>query len=274
MIVSLQQLWQQLSQRVWQQLWQRLRPAPGAGGAGSAPVTIGFDRARTLATLSETYGIQIVERDSKGFSRPPTEAELTTLLTTARDLGLEWYGPFRGKPLRIWIDRTPGGGSYGDGYLRIGDPRGDMSSLYRIFIHEGTHASNEYRGWPYENQWCFKPGFDWTKVGENTWTHPRQQGTAMQPGDWETLPVDSRDVSTAPAEDLAETVRYFVHSVKDERAYLWPLDLSKPATYLWATSPTRFVFVRDIFLRLSPTHPWYKRLSPEQEQLALSHLAA
>ena len=96
----------------------------------------------------------------------------------------------------------------------------------------------------------------------------------MQPGDWETLPVDAQDVSTSPGEDLAEMVRYFVHSVKDERAYLWPLDLSQPATYLWTTSPTRFVFVRDIFLKLPPTHAWYKRVLPDQEQLALSHLSA
>lgn len=94
----------------------------------------------------------------------------------------------------------------------------------------------------------------------------------MQPGNWETLPVDSRDVSTAPGEDLAETVRYFVHSVKNERAYLWPLDLSRPATYLWDTSPTRFVFVRDVFLQLPSDHPWYKRLSPAIEQLAAQNL--
>jgi hypothetical protein len=243
------------------------RPAP-AGGIPSV------ERARTISTLSEIYGIQIIERESQGRARPPTDAELSTILTTVRDLGPEWYGPFRNRPLRLWIDQQPGGGSYGDGSLRIGDPGGDLSLLYRILMHEGTHASNEYRHWPYENEWCTKPGFDWKKVGDNQWTHPRQQGTAMQPGDWETLPVDARDVSTSPGEDLAEMVRYFVHSVKDERAYLWPLDLSKPATYLWTTSPTRFVFVRDIFLKLPPTHPWFKQLTEDQEQLARSHLSA
>jgi hypothetical protein len=260
-------------QQLWQQILQRLVNTLGGSKQPISSPAIGFDRARALATLAETFGLQIVERDSRGNARLPSEAELTTLHATAREMGLEWYGPFRNRPLRIWIDRNPGGGSYGSGYLRIGDPRGDLSTLYRIFIHEGTHASNEYRGWLYENEWCTRPGLDWKKVGDNTWTHPRQQGTIMQPGDWETLPVDSRDVSTSPAEDLAEMVRYFVHSVKNERAFLWPLDLSKPATYLWATSPTRFVFVRDIFLRLSPIHPWYKRLSPEQEDLAHSHLA-
>ena len=38
--------------------------------------------------------------------------------------------------------------------------------------------------------------------------------------------------------------------------------------------PQRFVFVRDVFLKLPPTHPWYKRLMPDQEQLARAHLAA
>jgi hypothetical protein len=61
-------------------------------------------------------------------------------------------------------------------------------------------------------------------------------------------------------------VRYFVHSVRDERAWLWPLDQSKPALYLWDTSPTRFIFVRDYFLALPEGHPWYKRLSPEVEK--------
>lgn len=239
------------------------------GSPLSVPAT---DRDKMIATLAQTYGIQIIPPDGRPNIRPPTDAELNVLITTARDLGMEWYGPFRSKPLSIYIDKTPGGGSYGNGILRFGDPGSDLSLLYRIFIHEGTHASNEYRHWPYETQWCTKPGFDWTKVGDNKWTHPRQQGTQMQEGNWETLPVDSRDVSTTPAEDLAEMVRYFVHSVKDERLWLWPLDQSKPATYLWTTSPTRFVFVRDIFLKLPPTHPWYRQLSPEQEQLAASHL--
>jgi hypothetical protein len=261
-------------QQLWQQLVQRVAKSIVAGNKAAGPAMIVFDRARTLATLAETYGLQVVDHDAQGNARPPTESELSTLQATVRDMGLEWYGPFRNRPLRIWLDPGHGGGGYSGGTLRIGDTRGDVSLLYRILIHEGTHASNEYRGWPYENEWCFKPGFDWQKVGDNKWTHPRQQGTAMQQGDWETLPVDSRDVSTSPAEDLAEMVRYFVHSVKNERAYLWPLDQSKPATYLWASSPTRYVFVRDIFLRLSPNHPWYKRLSPEQEDLALSHFAA
>ncbi len=231
------------------------------------------DRTKATVTLLQSYGIEIVDQVSQGMARPPTDAELTVLTNTTRDLGMEWYEAFRNKPIKLWIDRAKGGGEYGNGWLRIGDSHGDVSLVYRTFIHEGTHASNEYRGWLYENHWCTKPGFDWLLTGDR-WVHPRQQGSAMQSGDWETLPVDSRDVSTAPGEDLAEMVRYFVHSVKDERAYLWPLDLSKPPVYLWETSPTRFVFVRDVFLKLSPGHPWYKRLSPEQEQLAASHLAS
>ncbi len=61
-------------------------------------------------------------------------------------------------------------------------------------------------------------------------------------------------------------VRYFVHSVRDERAYLWPLDQSLPATYLWDTSPTRFIFVRDVFLAVPDTHPWYRTLDPGVEE--------
>jgi hypothetical protein len=254
------------------QLLQWILKLLGIGGT-QAITADPTSRDKLISTLRQDYGINVIERDNEGKARPLTEAELNTLVSTTRDLGVEWYGPFRARPLSLWVDRTPGGGSYGSGTLRIGDPQGDVSLLYRIFIHEGTHASNEYRHWPFETEWCTKPGFDWTKVSENTWTHPRQQGTSMQPGDWETLPVDSRDVSVAPAEDLAETVRYFVHSVKDERAYLWPLDRTKPATYLWATSPTRFVFVRDHFLKLPPNHPWYKQLAPDQEQLALAHFA-
>jgi hypothetical protein len=80
-------------------------------------------------------------------------------------------------------------------------------------------------------------------------------------------------VSTTPAEDLAEMVRYYVHSVRDERTWLWPLDLSKPPVYLWDTSPTRFVYVRDHFLALPENHPWYKRLSPDAEDRAAVNLA-
>jgi hypothetical protein len=259
-------------QEIVQWLLKQLAPpqTPSTGMPGPASV----ERAATISALAELYSIEIIERESQGKARPPTDAELTTILTTVRDLGQAWYGPFRNRRLRIWIDQQPGGGSYGNGFLRIGDPGGDLSLLYRILMHEGTHASNEYRDWPYENEWCTKPGFDWKKVGDSQWVHPRQQGTQMQAGDWETLPVDARDVSVSPAEDLAEMVRYFVHSVKEERAYLWPLDLSQPPTYLWTTSPTRFVFVRDIFLELPPTHAWYRRLPPEQEQLALSNLSA
>jgi hypothetical protein len=223
--------------------------------------------------LAQRYGIKLIEHDPQGNARPLTLAEMTTMINTIKDLGPEWYGPFLSRPINLWVDRHPGGGGFGNDWLRIGDPGGDLSALYRILIHEGTHASNEYRGWPYETHWCFKPGFDWHKEGD-TWHHPRQQGAPMQPGNWETLPVDSRDVSTAPGEDLAEMVRYYVHSVKNERQFLWPLDKSKPPLYLWATSPTRFVFVRDIFLKLPPSHPWYKILPPAQEQLAAENLAA
>ena len=136
--------------------------------------------------------------------------------------------------------------------------------LYRIFLHEGTHASNEYRGWPYERHFCTLPGLDWRKEG-GQWVHPRQQGRPPESGEWETLPVTSRDVSVAPGEDLAETVRYYVHSVRGERAWLWPLDLSQPPLYLWDTSPTRFIYVRDYFLALPRDHPWYKRLDEATE---------
>ena len=229
------------------------------------------NHAQLLVEMRDSFGLNVIETDPKGNARPLTDAELSILHATAQALGESWYGSFRRQPIQLWIDRNPGGGGYGNGWLRIGDQGGDVSAIYRIFIHEGTHASNEYRGWPYESQWCSKPGLDWRKVGD-TWTHPRQQGTAMQPGNWETLPVDSWDVSTAPGEDLAETVRYFVHSVKNERAYLWPLDQSRPATYLWDTSPTRFVFVRDVFLQLPPDHPWYKRLPSAIEQRAVQNL--
>ncbi len=232
-----------------------------------------IDRAGTISMLSASYGICLVEHDPKGNARPANSAELLTILSTVHDLGPAWYGPFLENPVHLWIDRTPGGGSFGNGWLRIGDPQDDLSVLYRILIHEGTHASNEYRNWVFENEWCMKPGLDWRLEGK-TWVHPRQQGGKLQPGDWETLPVDSRDVSTAPGEDLAEMVRYYVHSVKNERTCLWPLDLSKPATFLWATSPTRFVFVRDVFLKLAVSHTWYRQLSPQQEQLAAENLAS
>lgn len=229
------------------------------------------NHAALLADLNNTLGFTVIENDPKGNSRPLSDAELQTLHDTVGAMGPQWYGPFRDKPINFWIDRNPGGGSYGDSWLRIGEPGNDVSVLYRILIHEGTHASNEYRGWPYENQWCMRPGLDWRKVGD-TWVHPRQQGQPFLPGEWESLPVDSRDVSTAPGEDLAETVRYFVHSVKGERQFLWPLDQSKPGVYLWDTSPTRFVFVRDVFLKLPPDHVWYKRLSPVLERYAAANL--
>lgn len=228
-------------------------------------------RATLVNILLSKYGLRLIETDPKGNARPLTDAELQTVQATAEALGPAWYGPFRTKPISLWVDRNPGGGHYGNGWLRIGDPKGDVSILYRILIHEGTHATNEYQGWPYELVWCTKPGLDWRKQGE-TWVHPRQQAKPKLPGEWESLPVDSRDVSTAPAEDLAEMVRYYVHSVRGERAYLWPLDQSKPPIYLWETSPTRFVYVRDVFLRLSPTHPLYKQLPPDLEARAARNL--
>jgi hypothetical protein len=229
------------------------------------------EHTQTVKTLLNTYGIHVVETDPKGNARPWQRDELEMLTTTLHLLGAAFYQPFLTAPIQLWIDRHPGGGSYGDHWLRIGEPGRDVSILYRIFLHEGTHASNEYRGWPYENEFCARPGLNWRKVGSE-WVHPRQQGKPLQPGNWETLPVDSRDVSTAPGEDLAETVRYFVHSVKNERAWLWPLDLSKPPLYLWDTSPTRFVYVRDHFLALAADHPWYKRLPPDVEARAVSNL--
>ncbi len=241
------------------------------------------DRIRQLLTIENTrpsaavqeldqsYGIRLVERDEKGNARPWRSDELRMLLETVHLLGPTFYTPFLHHTLQLWIDRHPGGGSYGNGSLRIGDPGRDVSILYRVFLHEATHASNEYQGWPYEHKFCTRPGLDWRQIGDQ-WTHPRQQGRPPESGNWETLPVQPGDVSTAPGEDLAETVRYFVHSVRDERAWLWPLDQSKPALYLWDTSPTRFIFVRDYFLALPEGHPWYKRLSPEVEKRVASNL--
>jgi hypothetical protein len=229
------------------------------------------EHTQTVQALLNSYGIRLVETDPKGNARAWRHDELEMLTTTLHLLGPAFSQPFLTEPVQLWIDRHPGGGSYGNHWLRIGEPGRDVSILYRIFLHEGTHASNEYRGWPYENEFCTHPGLDWRKVG-SAWVHPRQQGKSLQPGNWETLPVDSRDVSTAPGEDLAETVRYFVHSVKNERAWLWPLDLSKPPLYLWDTSPTRFVYVRDHFLALPADHPWYKRLPPDVEASAVSNL--
>lgn len=227
--------------------------------------------AQAVQRLRDIYGIKIIESDPKGGVRPWRQDELNIVLETIHLLGPTFYAPFKQKPISIWIDRQPDGGHFGNGSLRIGEPNDDVSILYRVLLHEGTHASNEYRGWPYENEFCTKPGLDWHKDGE-IWVHPRQQGKPPQPGEWETLPVDTNDVSVAPGEDLAEMVRYYVHSVKKERAWLWPLDQTKPARNLWDSSPTRFVYVRDHFLQLPEDHPWYHRLSPEQEKLAAEHL--
>jgi hypothetical protein len=238
---------------------------------GSSQPDSSAHHAETIQRLAGAYGVRVIEDDPKGNARPWRQDELDLLDETVRLLGTAFYSPFLLDPLHIWLDRTPGGGSYGNKWLRIGEPGRDLSVLYRIFLHEGTHASNEYRGWPYENEFCTRPGLDWRRAGDD-WTHPRQQGRPLQPGPWETLPVDSRDVSTAPGEDLAEMVRYYVHSVRNERAWLWPLDLSKPPIYLWDTSPTRFVYVRDHFLALTEEHTWYKRLPPDIEQAAAVHL--
>ncbi len=236
-----------------------------------APAEPDPDHDQRVQSLLETYGIRLVEHDPKGNARPWRRDELDLLAETLRLLGPVFYRPFGSTPISLWIDRHPGGGGYGNQWLRIGEPGRDRSVLYRIFLHEATHASNEYRGWPYENEFCTRPGLDWRKTG-GQWVHPRQQGMPSQPGDWETLPVDSRDVSTAPGEDLAESVRYFVHSVRGERDWLWPLDLSEPPLYLWDTSPTRFVYVRDHFLALPDDHPWYKRLPPAVEARAAANL--
>ncbi|NLX08887.1 MAG: hypothetical protein GXY36_04470 [Chloroflexi bacterium] len=225
-----------------------------------------------VAALRSRYGVAVIEHDPKGNARPWRPHELALITETLDLLGPTFYRPFQQHPLQLWIDRNPGGGGFGNGWLRIGEPGDDPSILYRILLHESTHASNEYRGWPYENQFCTRPGLDWRKAGDQ-WVHPRQQGQPPQPGDWETLPVDSRDVSVAPGEDLAESVRYYVHSVRNERAWLWPLDQSQPPLYLWDTSPTRFVYVRDYFLALPPDHPLYKRLPPDVEARAAANLA-
>jgi hypothetical protein len=227
---------------------------------------------RTVEHVQASYGVSIIERDSNRNARPWKASEVHVISETLRLLGPAFYKPFFDHPLHLWIDRNPGGGGFGHGWLRIGDPGRDISILYRIFLHEGTHASNEYRGWIYEKEFCMQSGLDWKEVN-GKWTHPRQQGVAPQPGTWETLPVTTQDVSTAPGEDLAEMVRYFVHSVKNERTWLWPLDLSKPPLYLWDTSPTRFIFIRDHFLALPREHPWYKRLSEDVEQRVAQNLA-
>jgi hypothetical protein len=243
-------------------LFQSTKPEPASDS----------EHAQAVQNLLNTYGIRLVESDPKGNARPWRQGEIKLLTETLRLLGPAFYQPFLRAPIHLWIDRQPGGGAYGDHWLRIGEPGRDISILYRIFLHEGTHASNEYRAWPYENEFCSRPGLDWRKSGDE-WIHPRQQGKPPLPGRWETLPVDSRDVSTAPGEDLAEMVRYYVHSVKNERTWLWPLDLSRPPLYLWNTSPTRFVYVRDHFLALPVDHPWYKRLPPGLEERAAGNLA-
>lgn len=230
------------------------------------------EHTRAIVALHEQYGIKIVETDPKGNARLWRTDELAMLAETLRLLGPTFYGPFDQHTVHVWIDRNPGSGHFGNHWLRIGEPGHDLSVLYRIFLHEGTHASNEYRGWPYENSFCTCPGLDWRREGDQ-WVHPRQQGREPEPGEWETLPVTAQDVSTAPGEDLAEMVRYYVHSVRNERAWLWPLDLSQPPIYLWDTSPTRFVFVRDHFLALTEEHPWYKRLDRASERKAAANLA-
>jgi hypothetical protein len=232
-----------------------------------------MDRDTALGLLAQKFGFKVIESDPKGNSRPLKPDELAVLYDTVAALGPMWYGGFLARPINFWIDKNPGGGGYNDGWIRIGEPGDDPSILYRILIHEGTHATNEYRKWMYETEWCTRPGLDWRKVGDG-WQHPRIQGDPAQQrsGEWETLPTSTRDVSINPGEDLAETVRYFVHSVKAERAYLWPLDLSKPAIYLWDSSPTRYVFVRDVFLKLTPDHPWYKTLHPTLERYAKANL--
>lgn len=222
------------------------------------------EHAAAVTALRSRFGITLIETDPKGNTRPWKSDEIAMLSETIELLGPVFSAPFMEAPIRVWIDRKPGAGHYGHQWLRIGDPQGDLSILYRILLHEGTHASNEYRGWPYETQFCTRPGLDWRREGEQ-WIHPRQQGRPAEPGEWETLPVSSRDVSSAPGEDLAEMVRYYVHSVRDEREWLWPLDQRMPALYLWDTSPTRFVYVRDHFLTLPEHHPLYKRLDTETE---------
>lgn len=239
--------------------------------AADQPQAPAITQPRAIADLRERFGLAIIEQDPKGNARPWRAEEIELVHETIRLLGPTFSTVFVTNPIHLWIDRNPGGGGYGSGWLRIGEPGHDLSVLYRILLHEATHASNELRGWPYERRYCTRPGLDWRQDGD-TWRHPRQQGEPPQPGDWETLPVDSRDVSTAPGEDLAEMVRYYVHSVRDEREYLWPLDQNLPATYLWDTSPTRFVFVRDYFLQLPDDHPWYRRLSSAQEARATANL--
>lgn len=230
------------------------------------------EHAAAVRRIEINYGIRLIESDPKGNARRWRPAELAMLTETLGLLGPAFYAAFHDDPIKLWIDRKPGGGHFGNGWLRIGEPGNDLSILYRIFLHEATHASNEYRGWPYEKAFCTKPGLDWQKQGDS-WVHPCQQGAGSHSGEWETLPVDARDVSTSPGEDLAEMMRYFVHSVRNERKWLWPLDQTKPPLYLWDTSPTRFIYIRDYFLALSPNHVWYKQLSPEIEARVSANLS-
>ena len=242
-------------------IWEWLR---NIGVTSSAST----NRARHMAQinqLAQLYGLKIVEQDPKGNARPWRHDEIAIIEETMAHLGPAFRAALVNNPIHVWIDRNPGGGSFGNKWLRIGEPGSDTSILYRIFLHESTHAVNEYLGWPYEQTYCMLPGLDWRKERE-VWRHPRQQGYEPEPGNWETLPVDSRDVSTAPGEDLAETVRYFVHSVKGERQWLWPVDQSQPGVFLWDTSPTRFIYVRDHLLKLPEQHPWHRTLSPETEK--------
>ena len=127
-------------------------------------------------------------------------------------------------------------------------------NLSSIAFCSTTHASNEYRGWPYENEFCTCPGLDWRKKGD-TWTHPRSRGAAGAcPGDPAGRP---RDVSTALGEDLAESVRY-CPLVRDERAWRPPTKASRRSTCgIRRRHASSMSATTSYSFRISP---WYRRL--------------
>jgi len=84
------------------------------------------------SNLLSAYGIRLVEKDSHKNARPWHDDEIALLDETLYLLGSTFYGPFLTKPLNVWIDRLPGGGSYGHQWLQLGEPGHDLSILYRI----------------------------------------------------------------------------------------------------------------------------------------------
>jgi hypothetical protein len=172
-------------------------------------------------------------------------AVLEKVHDTAALLGPEWYGVFVQQPIRLTTERDA------SGEVLVINPL----NVRRSFITEGTRLVNQRRGNFYQNNWCTKPGFDW-RFEDGEWLHPAARGES---GNWEMLPVPF----TNPADDLAEMVMFYVDLVERNFA----------AKRLSVTAPTRFVFVRDAFLRLPVDHVWYANLTPQAEQQAAENLA-